>query len=139
MMRFLIDECLSPRLVKLVVEAGYPESTCIRDRGLLGKKDWELMDFIISEDFTLVTHNSEDFRGEGASAPGGLYAEQLIHAGLICLNSPHSMDIPRQQRLLEVALRELEEELDLVNQALDVFESEDGEVSVFIYNIPASL
>lgn len=33
--RLLIDECLSPELVDLAVEAGYVESTCARDRGLL--------------------------------------------------------------------------------------------------------
>lgn len=93
--RLLIDECLSPELVDLAVEAGYVESTCARDRGLLAKKDWELTTFVVSADFTLVTHNARDFRGTGATDPGGLHAAQPIHAGLICLNSVHPMHLDR--------------------------------------------
>jgi hypothetical protein len=43
------------------------------------------MGIIILGDYTLVTLNSIDFRGRGAASPGGLYAKQEIHAGLICL------------------------------------------------------
>jgi hypothetical protein len=38
--RLLIDECLSPDLVDLAVDAGHVESTCLRDRELLATKDW---------------------------------------------------------------------------------------------------
>lgn len=38
--RFLVDECLSPELVQMAVKAGHVESTCVRDRGLSGTKDW---------------------------------------------------------------------------------------------------
>jgi DNA-binding GntR family transcriptional regulator len=40
--RLLIDECLSPELVQLAIDAGHVESSCVRDRGRLGLKDWEL-------------------------------------------------------------------------------------------------
>jgi predicted nuclease of predicted toxin-antitoxin system len=79
--RLLIDECLSPELVEAAVATGHVESTCARDRGLLAVKDWELMTFVLSGDFTLVTHNARDFRGTGATDPGGLHAVQPIHAG----------------------------------------------------------
>jgi hypothetical protein len=73
--RLLIDECLSPELVALAIAAGHVESTCARDRGLLGRKDWELMVYVVTGDFTFVTRNSQDFRGAGADNPGGLHAE----------------------------------------------------------------
>ena len=34
--RLLIDECLSPELVQLAIDAGHVESSCVRDRGRLG-------------------------------------------------------------------------------------------------------
>ena len=57
-MRFLIDECLSPELVKLAQEKGYGESTHVVWRKLAGKKDWELKPVIVDGDWTFVTRNS---------------------------------------------------------------------------------
>jgi predicted nuclease of predicted toxin-antitoxin system len=51
----LIDECLSPELAQLVIDAGHVESTTVRDRGRLGLKGWELMEYVLQEDFILVT------------------------------------------------------------------------------------
>lgn len=135
-LRFLVDECLSPELVQLAVAAGHPESTCVRDRGLQGTKDWDLMVYVIDGDFTLVTHNARDFRGEGADNPGGLHAKADIHAGLVCLSSARSMDLERQRDLFQIALQELAGMADLINQALEVYEDENGEVSVAFYDIP---
>lgn len=41
-MKFLIDECLSPELVKLAQDKGYAESSHVVWRKLAGKKDWHL-------------------------------------------------------------------------------------------------
>jgi predicted nuclease of predicted toxin-antitoxin system len=137
--RLLIDECLSPELVQMAVDAGYGESTCVRDRGRLGVPDWELMVFVVNGDFTLVTQNARDFRGVGPEEPGGLHASEPIHAGLICLNSVQSLDIDRQRRLFKYALAELVTLPDLVNQALEIFEDENGEVTSVVYELPAQL
>ena len=134
--RLLIDECLHHNLARLSVEAGYVESTCARDRGLLGVKDWELMRVVVDEDYTLVTHNAQDFRGEGKDNPGGHFAARDIHAGLVCLNSELTMTPARQQSLFAVALQHLEEIDDLINQALEVFEDANGIVTVDVYDIP---
>ena len=138
-MRFnlLIDECLSPELVGMAVAAGHVESTCVRDRGWMGTKDWRLVELAVAEDYTLVTHNSVDFRGLGPGRLGGQHAKQSIHAGLVCLNSAHVMDIERQLDLFQLVLNELSGTPDLVNQALEVFESEDGLVTIDVYDIPA--
>jgi hypothetical protein len=63
MLPLLIDECLSPDLVELAIQAGHVESTCLRDRGLLGTQDWTLIKHVLNADFTLVTVNAQDFRG----------------------------------------------------------------------------
>lgn len=135
-LRFLIDECLSPELVQMAVKAGHVDSTCVRDRGLSGAKDWKLIEHVVAGDFTLVTHNSVDFRGGGPDKLGGEHAKQPIHAGLVCLNSVHAMDLQRQLDLFHIALDELGAMTDLVNQALELFEQEDGSVEVVIYDIP---
>jgi len=136
--KFLIDECLSPALVRQALDGGHVGSTCVRDRGLAGTKDWRLVEFVVAEDFTLVTHNSVDFRGKGARDRGGHYGGLEIHAGLVCLNSVHVMTIPRQRRLFQHALEVLAERTDLVNASLEVFEDDDGRstVQIDLYDIP---
>lgn len=135
-LRLLIDECLSPELVRMAVQAGHVESTCVRDRGWTGTKDWKLITHVIEGDYTLVTCNSVDFRGRGPGKLGGEYARQAIHAGLICLNSARVLDLGRQLTLFQLALNELASIENLVNQAFDMFEMEDGTVRVEIYDIP---
>lgn len=103
-LRFLIDECLSPELVQMAAKAGHVESTCVRDRGLSGTKDWRLIEHVVAGDFTLVTHNAVDFRGDGPTKLGGEHAKQPIHAGLVCLNSVHAMDLQRQHDLFQIVL-----------------------------------
>jgi len=87
-MRFLVDECLSPALVRLAHEAGYGQSSHVVWMGLAGAKDWTLKSIVVDGDWTFVTGNSVDFRGP-ASSPGskGQYADIPLHAGLICLNA----------------------------------------------------
>jgi hypothetical protein len=135
-LRLLIDECLSPELVELAISAGHVESTCVRNRGWAGTKDWKLIEYAVDNDYTLVTHNSVDFRGNGPGNLGGEHAKQPIHAGLICLNSAYAMDLNRQCDLFKVVLKELSTMQDLVNQALDLFELEDGSIEIEIYDIP---
>jgi predicted nuclease of predicted toxin-antitoxin system len=134
--RLLIDECLSPELIGLAIAGGHVESTCVRNRGWAGTKDWQLIEFAVANDYTLVTYNSVDFRGNGPGNLGGEHAKQPIHAGLICLNSVRTMDLDRQCDLFKVALRELSMMKDLVNQALELFELEDGSIELEIYDIP---
>lgn len=134
--RLLIDECLSPELAQLAIDAGHVESTSVRDRGRLGLKDWELMEYVILEDFILVTRNAQDFRGAGKVNPGGLHGAAEVHAGLICLDSALEMDLDLQQELFRHALNMLAELPDLINQALEVYENEDELISVNTYDIP---
>jgi hypothetical protein len=135
--KLLIDECLSPELVEMAIVAGHLESTCVRNRGWLGLKDHQLIQRVVAEDLTLVTHNAPDFRGPAyTEPPSGLHAQQAIHAGLVCLNSVFPMNMDRQRELFDIALTELSLVSDLINQALEVFELESGEVEVVLYSIP---
>jgi hypothetical protein len=95
----LMDECLSPELVQLAINAGHVESSCVRDRGRSGLKDWQLMEYAIEEDFRLVTRNAQDFRGAGPANPGGLHAVAEVHAGLICMDSTLKLDFDLQYML----------------------------------------
>jgi predicted nuclease of predicted toxin-antitoxin system len=69
--RLLIDECLSPELAQLAIGAGHLESTCVRDRGWAGAKDWKLIEHAVANDYILVAHNSVDFRANGPGNLGG--------------------------------------------------------------------
>lgn len=137
-MRLLIDECLWPGLVQMARDAGYHESTCVRDRGLSGMKDHQLIRFAVDFDYTIVTHNAVDFRGENAGATDGLHAREPIHAGLICLVSPYPMTPVLQSELFGYALGELANLDDLINQAIEVVEDEAEEVTVVRYAIPVA-
>lgn len=81
-MKFLIDECLSPSLVRIATEARHPESSHVVWLGKAGWKDWDLIRFVVAGDWTFVTRNARDFRG-----PRGLHGKQAVHAGLVCLNA----------------------------------------------------
>ena len=59
--KFLIDECLSQRLVDLAISNGYPLSAHVTQRGLTEISDPKLMKFAVAGR-TLVTRNSDDFR-----------------------------------------------------------------------------
>ncbi len=74
-MKFLVDECLSPELVKLAHAKGHGEASHVVWLGRAGLKDWELKPVILGGDWTFVTKNSVDFRGP-ADSPGtkGQYA-----------------------------------------------------------------
>jgi hypothetical protein len=96
------------------------------------------MEYLMEEDMTLVTLNAVDFRGAGPENPGGLHAAADIHAGLVCLGSARDLDLDVQHELFKHALAELSELPDLVNQALEVWENEDGTTSVTLYEIPPS-
>jgi predicted nuclease of predicted toxin-antitoxin system len=134
--KLLIDECLWPKLVQLAHEAGY-DAIAVRDRGWCGLKDHELMIRVLEEDYTLVTHNSKDFRGPTGSGKGGLHRAEALHCGLICLNSSYSLTPSRQERLFTMILQRLKNHESLVNYALEIFESEDGTITFDEYEIPA--
>jgi hypothetical protein len=137
-MKFLVDECLSPKLAELAREWGHADASHVAWIGKLSWKDWELKKVILEGDWTFVTRNSDDFRGSRHD-PGnrGQYADVDIHAGLICLNGPVGMDREQQLELFRKALYELSTDNDLVNQVLEVTLPDAGhEIEILRYRLP---
>ena len=136
-MKFLIDECLTVKLVDLAIESGYPESAHVAWRGLAGKKDHEIMEEVLNGDWTLVTRNAKDFRGDGSKkGNGGHFANTELHAGLVCLTAD-PMDIHCHYALFERALAELQKDDDLINKVLEIT-LDDAIITIDRYNLPTS-
>lgn len=138
MLKFLIDECLSPNLVATAIDAGFPESSHFVWLGKAGWKDWELKTFILSGDWTFITRNSADFRGP-VENPGtrGQYADVQIHAGLVCLNGPDGITSRIQCELFQAALEEIGSAEQFINEVIEIdLEELDGDFKVRRYNLP---
>jgi hypothetical protein len=106
--------------------------------GKAGLKDWELKPFILDGDWTFVTRDSVDFRGP-AEYPGikGQYADVAIHAGLVCINGPAAMNLDLQCELFSVALDEIGNVDQLVNEVIEVdLETPGAEITIRRYTLP---
>lgn len=122
MIKFLIDENLSPALEGIAIEAGYPASAHIAHRGLLGAKDPVIASYALDGDWTLVTGNAKDFRPKkGSSSKAPCYVGVELHAGLVCLNLPPNCLGDMQERYFRVALDEIAIDNDMTNQILEVW------------------
>ena len=139
MLKFLIDECLSPDLAQLARDRGYHDSFHVTWLGKAGWKDWQLRDLIIEQDWTFVTRNSVDFRGP-ANQPGseGQYANVPIHAGLICINGTGRMTGEVEIELFTAVLDQIGAAEYLVNEVIEAYlcEEEDGEFEIVRYSLP---
>lgn len=116
--RILVDECLSPALVKTAKLRGY-DSSHVTFMAKSGWQDYNLVDLIVSGDYLFVTNNGRDFRK--------LMAEQAIHNGLIVF-------IPRakatqQIAFFEAALDFIETLGDTVNRLIEVHAVDDIRLS----------
>lgn len=130
-MRFLIDECLPPELVKIAEARGH-EASFVPWVGKAGLKDWNLALLAINDNMVLVTNNSKDFRGERSR--GGHTTKEQIHPGLVCLNChPAQRDRTTLAQLFEVALEEIGDDKDLINTVIEVtLDGDEAEVSRYI-------
>lgn len=120
MIQFLIDECLSPRLVEVANRFGYAAHH-VQYRQWKSKQDDALLGFIRAEDLTIVTNNWKDF------AP--MLRREEVHPGAVVLPN-----VPREGQIaaFELALRAIEAvtpPLDMVNTVIEVAAS--GEVRVY--------
>lgn len=108
-MRLLIDECLSPALVREAQRSGF-EAYHLAHLGRAASKDWAVVAYALSADMVLVTNNASDFRR--------LYAAQQLHPGLVILVP--NIGRETQLRLFREALARLRSLGELVNQALEI-------------------
>jgi predicted nuclease of predicted toxin-antitoxin system len=75
--KFLIDECLSPELVRLAHKRGHGESTHVTWPGLRSRRDWSIVRRAVDDGYVLVTNDTLDFTS--------LIRRESVHPGLICL------------------------------------------------------
>jgi predicted nuclease of predicted toxin-antitoxin system len=122
--KFLIDECLTTRLVRVANEHGH-ESHHVAHLNLAGLGDWHVTDYAIAHDCALVTNNAADFRR--------IYAERELHPGLVILIPNVPLEL--QQRLFAAALAQIAEYGEPINQVLEV-DLQGEEVVMSIYDLP---
>jgi predicted nuclease of predicted toxin-antitoxin system len=137
-LKFLVDECLSPRLVEVCRSGGFVESSHVVWMGKAGWQDWELKAFILDGDWTFVTRNSVDFRGD-ANSPGtrGQFADVPLHAGLVCINGPTGMTAEVQCQLFQAVLEEIGDAGQLINEVIEVdLATLDAEFTITRYTLP---
>jgi predicted nuclease of predicted toxin-antitoxin system len=123
--RFLVDENLSPALVKPARGRGF-EAMHVNHLGLRTETDWDLLKIIAEQDWILVTNNAIEFRGR--------YKEIELHPGVVFLVP--AVRRPEQVRLFESALDHIRTQPDMVNRALDVTFGPHREVVVTTYDLP---
>jgi len=105
--KLLLDEHLSPTLAHQLTERGF-DVTCLRDRGLLGFQDWDLMEWCGSEGRAICTRNAPDFKKEHEKH----LARGEMHFGIITVGE---WTTERTFAALAMLL-ENTEDVDLLNQ-----------------------
>ncbi len=124
-MKFLIDECLSPRLAAIARNRGYPLSTHVTWLGLRAREDWALVRRAVAGGYVLVTNDRTDFTT--------LLEREPHHPGLVCITVAHGlMSLDVQTRLFEHALVRLEGH-DIGDRVLEISLRADRTVRFDLY------
>jgi predicted nuclease of predicted toxin-antitoxin system len=112
-LKFLIDEDLSPSVARYLCEELLIDAVAVRDRGLLGADDHQVLEYAFNEERILVTANVGDFER--------FALESEVHAGIVFIGNG---DLLRHEQIEIVkeavtAIQiELEAGRDLVNRVL---------------------
>jgi len=122
--RFLIDENLSPRLTETAQAFGFV-AFHVAHRGWAALKDPQVLRRILDEDLTIVTNNWDDFRP--------MLRRQEVHPGVVVILPAVRRD--RQKELFGAALYAITDHdppLDMINTVLEV----DADGTVIMYPLP---
>ena len=112
-MKFIIDEDLSPRVARYLCQEFCFDAIAVRDRGLLGATDREVLEYAFKEDRILVTANIRDFEK--------LASASEIHAGIVLMLDGDLLaaeQIELMATVVRVIQAEIETGKDLVNRVL---------------------
>lgn len=120
MLRFLIDECVSPLLAGLAREQGF-DATHVNWVRLNRTRDQIISVFAVAEDYVLVTNNAVDYRP--------IYRALDVHPGLVIILP--SVRRTEQLGLFAVVLDRLNRERDLVNKLVEIDRDERVTISDF--------
>jgi predicted nuclease of predicted toxin-antitoxin system len=127
-MKFIIDEDISPRVARYLCQEFCFDAIAVRDRGLLGATDREVLDYAFKEDRILVTANIRDFEKLASAAE--------LHAGIV-LMLDGDLRAAEQIEVISTVVRAIQSEIDigkdLVNRVLYI--SIDG--TARFENLPA--
>ncbi len=112
-MKFIIDEDLSPRVARYLCQEFCFDAIAVRDRGLLGATDPEVLEYAFKEDRILVTANIRDFEKLAAGVE--------VHAGIVLMLDGDLL-AAEQIEVMAAVVRVLQAEMsigkDLVNRVL---------------------
>jgi predicted nuclease of predicted toxin-antitoxin system len=103
----LLDEHLSPTIAHRLTALGF-DVTSVRDRGLLGLDDWDLMEWCGKEGRAMCTRDDEDFEREHKK----YLARGEIHFGIVTVSE---WTIEQTFVALQAFL-ESTEDIDLLNR-----------------------
>jgi predicted nuclease of predicted toxin-antitoxin system len=109
MIRFLIDECLSPMLAETARAIGF-DAMHIVWLGRASASDRDVARMALERDYIVVTNNARDFRR--------IYAGIDLHPGLLLILP--TVPAPRQKQLFLEAIAFVEAQPDLINQVLSI-------------------
>lgn len=112
-LRFLIDECLSPKLAKIGIDIA--DITHVNFRGLMRQPDTVVARWCLDHDHVVVTNNARDFRK--------LYATFDLHPGVVVVQPTTSW--ARQRDILITALPVLTARPSLVNTLIEIDDDSD--------------
>jgi predicted nuclease of predicted toxin-antitoxin system len=112
-MKFIIDEDLSPRVARYLCQEFCFDAIAVRDRGLLGATDPEVLEYAFKENRILVTANIRDFEKLAAAVE--------VHAGIVLMLDGDLLAV-EQIEVIAAVVRVLQAEMatgkDLVNRVL---------------------
>jgi predicted nuclease of predicted toxin-antitoxin system len=111
--KLLLDEHLSSTLAYRLTNLGF-DVTSVRDRGLLGLEDWDLMEWCGNEGRAICTRNVPHFRKEHEK----YLARGEIHFGIVTVGE---WTIEQTFVVLKAFL-ESTEDIDLLNQLVALVE-----------------
>jgi predicted nuclease of predicted toxin-antitoxin system len=103
-MKFIIDEDLSPRVARYLCQELCVDAIAVRDRGLLGATDPEVLEYAFKEDRILVTANIRDFEKLAAAVE--------IHAGIVLMQDGDLL-AAEQIKLIATVVGIIQAEIDL--------------------------
>ena len=123
--QFLIDECLTPQLVRKAIEFGY-FGEHVAALGLSGTADDLLCERAVAYGKILVTNNGRDFRR--------IYRRFRNPPGLVVLLP--SVGWRQQVALFEAVLRFIEKEPVIIDRLVQI--GRDGAITVQSWSVDAS-
>ena len=101
-MRLITDECLSPKIALRLRDVGLA-ATSVRDEGIAGFTDAEVLTYSHSQSLVVLTPNRKDFRR--------LHWQEIPHAGIIRITAPTSPELETFIENLAAAVKQAEVDL----------------------------